>query len=51
MLKNLKPISLILLAGALSYPVASHAGITPVSYTHLDVYKRQGQLVASPTPV
>ena len=29
MLKNLKPISLILLAGALSYPVASHAGITP----------------------
>lgn len=28
MLKNLKPISLILLAGILSYPVTSHAEVT-----------------------
>ena len=42
MLKNLKPISLILLAGALSYPVASHAGITP-GQPNVDFPNRAGK--------
>ena len=43
MLKNLKPISLILLAGALSYPVASHAGITP-GQPNVDFSQQSGKI-------
>lgn len=43
MLKNLKPISLILLAGALSYPVASHAGTTP-RQTNVDLAQQSGKI-------
>ena len=43
MLKNLKPISLILLTGALSYPVASHAGITP-GQPNVDFSQQNGKI-------
>ena len=48
MLKNLKPISLILLAGALSYPVASHAGITP-GQPNVDFSQQSGKIPMAPT--
>lgn len=43
MLKNLKPISLILLAGALSYPVASHAEVTP-GQPNVDFSQQSGKI-------